>query len=77
MNNPKNYQRSLYSDELCLDVGKEKIPYLIFDYVITTHEFYSSGYSKPLTKKQTKLHNEIMKLHNKGWGYTLKFIVIC
>ena len=46
------------------------IPHLIFDYVITTHELYSSSYFKPLTKKQTKLHNEIMSLHNKGWGYT-------
>ena len=47
-----------------------EIPFLIFEYKITTHELYNSGYSKPLTKIQTKLHNEIMKLHNKGWGYT-------
>ena len=54
----------------CLDVSKNKIPHLVFEYTITTHQFYSSGYYKPLTKKQTKLHNEIMTLHNKGWGYT-------
>ena len=47
-----------------------EIPFLIFEYKITTHKLYNSGYSKPLTKKQTKLHNEIMRLHNKGWGYT-------
>jgi len=57
-------------DGLCLGVGKDKVPHLIFDYVITTHEFYSSSYFKPLTKKQTNLHSEIMRLHNKGWGYT-------
>ena len=50
--------------------SNDYVPHLIFDYVITTHEFYSSSYFKPLTKKQTKLHNEIMSLHNKGWGYT-------
>ena len=50
--------------------SNDYVPHLIFDYVITTHEFYSSSYFKPLTKKQTKLHTEIMRLHNKGWGYT-------
>ena len=70
MNNPKNYQRSLYSDELCLDVGKEKIPYLIFDYVITTHQFFPSEYSKPISKDRENLHQEIDKLHQLGWGYT-------
>ena len=57
-------------DGLSLGVSNDKVPHLLFDYVITTHEFYSSSYFKPLTKKQTKLHNEIMRLHNKGWGYT-------
>mgnify|MGYP002884257646 CR=1 FL=1 len=61
---------SLNCDGLSLGVGNNKVPYLLFDYVITTHEFYSSSYFKPLTKKQKKLHKEIMKLHNKGWGYT-------
>ena len=70
LTNPFTLHRLLNRDEPCLDVGKGKIPYLIFDYVITTHEFYSSSYFKPLTKKQTNLHNEIMNLHNKGWGYT-------
>ena len=47
-----------------------EIPFLIFEYKITTHKLYNSGYSKPLSKKRIKLHNEIMRLHNKGWGYT-------
>ena len=62
--------KSFNSDGLCLGVSKDKVPHLVFEYTITTHEFYSSSYFKPLTKKQTKLHNEIMRLHNKGWGYT-------
>ena len=64
------YRKSLNRDRLSLGVSNEKVPHLLFDYVITTHEFYSSSYFKPLTKKQTKLHTEIMRLHNKGWGYT-------
>ena len=59
-----------YCDGLCLGVSKDKVPHLVFEYTITTHEFYSSSYFKPLTKKQTKLHTEVMRLHNKGWGYT-------
>ena len=47
-----------------------EIPFLIFEYKITTHKLYNSGYSKHLSKKRIKLHNEIMRLHNKGWGYT-------
>ena len=64
------YRKSLNRDRLSLGVSNEKVPHLLFDYVITTHEFYSSSYFKPLTKKQTKLHTEIMRLHNKDWGYT-------
>ena len=70
-------RKSLFLLNLSLNCGGKSsvgsndfIPHLIFDYVITTHELYSSSYFKPLTKKQTKLHNEIMSLHNKGWGYT-------
>ena len=45
-----------------------EIPYLFFDYKITTHQFYYSVYFKPLSDKQTKLRNEVMRLHNKGWS---------
>ena len=45
-----------------------EIPYLFFDYKITTHQFYYSVYFKPLSDKQTKLRNEVMILHNKGWS---------
>ena len=61
---------SLNSDQVILDTSKDKVPHLVFEYTITTNQFYSSSYFKPLTKKQTKLHNEIMRLHNKGLGYT-------
>ena len=68
MTNPPSITHSTVTDFVSELV--REIPFLIFEYKITTHELYNSGYSKPLTKKQTKLHNEIMKLHNKGWGYT-------
>jgi len=46
------------------------VPHLIFDYVITSHQFFPSEYSKPIPKDRQKLHNEIQKLHELGWGYT-------
>ena len=62
--------KSLNCSEISSVVSENLIPHIVFEYTITTHEFYSSSYFKPLTKKHTKLHNEIMRLHNKGWGYT-------
>ena len=43
---------------------------MVFDYVITTHQFNPSPYYRQLSDDRMKLHKEIMKLHNKGWGYT-------
>ena len=45
-------------------------PFLCFDYTITTNQFHSTNYKKPLSKDRIRLHEEIMNLHNKGWGYT-------
>ena len=53
-----------------LVVSKEPIPHLVFDYVITTHQFNPSPYYKELSNDRKKLHNKVMELHNKGWGYT-------
>ena len=53
------------------NVGWDKLnPFLVFDYTITTNQFHTTNYRKPLSKNRQKLHNEIMRLHNKGWGYT-------
>ena len=45
-------------------------PFLCFDYTITTNQFHTTTYKKPLSKVRIHLHKEIMRLHNKGWGYT-------
>ena len=45
-------------------------PFLCVDYIITTHQFHSTNYRKPLSKNRIRVHKEIMKLHYKGWGYT-------
>ena len=45
-------------------------PFLCFDYTITTNQFHTTNYKKPLSKDRIRLHEEIMNLHNKGWGYT-------
>ena len=57
-------------DGVNLVVSKEPIPYLVFDYVITTHQFNPSPYYRELSNDRKKLHNKVMELHNKGWGYT-------
>jgi hypothetical protein len=67
----KHYNTDLlYCDGVRLRVNETYIPHLVFDYVITTHQFYSSPYYKPMSEDREKLHNEIRKLHNEGWGYT-------
>ena len=45
-------------------------PLLCFDYTITTNQFHTSTCRKPLSKHIICLFKEIMKLHDKGWGYT-------
>ena len=57
-------------DEVCFDVRRELVHHLVFDYVITTHQFFPSEYSKPISKDRENLHQEIDKLHQLGWGYT-------
>jgi hypothetical protein len=59
-----------YRDEVRFDVRRELVPFLVFDYVITTHQFFPSEYSKPISKDRENLHQEIDKLHQLGWGYT-------
>jgi hypothetical protein len=45
-------------------------PYLIFEHIITTHKFNPTNYRYIDVSHREKLHNEVMNLHNKGWGYT-------
>ena len=65
-----NYHSLLHSDTLIYGGCDRWKPFLCFDYIITTHEFHSTNYRNPLSKDRIRLHKEIMKLHNKGWGYT-------
>jgi len=63
----ENYHSLLNSNNL-FNVGWR--PYLTFDFVVVSHQFYSSPYYKPMSEDREKLHNEIRKLHKRGWGYT-------
>ena len=54
---------------ICGGCNKWK-PFLCFNYTITTHQFHSTNYRKPLSNDRIRLHKEIMKLHDIGWGYT-------
>ena len=70
MLNGMNLKILFDSDKRPLGVSRELIPYLVFDYVITTHQFNPSPYYRELSNDRKKLHNKVMELHNKGWGYT-------
>ena len=44
-------------------------PYLTFDFVLITHQFNPSQYSREF-KDREPIQDIVMKLYNKGWGYT-------
>ena len=60
-------------DEVRFDVRRELVPHLVFDYVITTHQFFPSEHSKPISKESknlhqkidTKIHRHLLKMHLK------------
>ena len=61
----------LFDRDILDNQGWEKWkPFLCFDYIIISHQFNPSPYNRSLSKSRIKLHNEITKLHNNGWGYT-------
>ena len=65
------YLRNLLDCDTINNRGWDKWkPFLYFDYTVTTNQFHTSTYRKPLSKDRIRLHKEIMKLHDKGWGYT-------
>lgn len=68
--NKPHTPKSFHCDTLIYGGCDRWKPFLCFDYIITTHEFHSINYRKPLSKNRIHLHKEIIKLHNKGWGYT-------
>ena len=54
-----------------LGVGGNFIPHLIFDYVITSHQFNPTSYfTKQLSDNRIKTQNKVRELHNQGLGYT-------
>ena len=54
-----------------LGVGGNFIPHLVFDYVITTHQFNPTPYfTKQLSDSRIKTQDKVRELHNEGWGYT-------
>ena len=66
INLPFTLQKSLNSNNL-FNVGWK--PYLTFDFVLITHQFNPSQYSREF-KDREPIQDIVMKLYNKGWGYT-------
>ena len=59
--------------EICDKVSQENtpsniIPYLLFDYVITSHQFNSTHYfTKEYSDDIYKTQDKVSELHSKGW----------
>ena len=45
-------------------------PYLVFQLLSKSHLLNNSYYNNPLPKDRQIIHDEVMKLHEEGWGYT-------
>ena len=44
---------------------------MVFDYVITTHQFFPSNYFiKDIPKNRQPIRKKVRELFNQGWGYT-------
>ena len=67
----KNYQRLFNSDGVLSVGSSELIPHIIFDYVITSHQFNPTPYfTKQLSDDRIKTQDKVRELHKQGLGYT-------
>jgi hypothetical protein len=62
-----NYQRKVHN---CRVEFGSSTPYLVFQFFTKTHHLNNSYYNNLLSKDRQIIHDEVMKLHNEGWGYT-------
>jgi hypothetical protein len=45
----------------------ELVPHLVYNYVITTHQFFPSEHSKPIPKERdTKIYRQLLKIDLKS-----------
>ena len=67
-----NYlQNSFNRDGVSLDTTEKFIPHLVFDYVITSHQFNPTPYfNKQLSQSRIDTQKKVEELHNQGLGYT-------
>ena len=45
------------------------LPFLVFEHIITTHQFNPTNYSRTYQDRKV-IQDKVWELHNKGWGYT-------
>ena len=56
---------------VCLGGSDNITPHIIFDYVITSHQFNPTPYfTKQLSDNRIKTQDKVRELHNQGLGYT-------
>ena len=64
---PYLHLNSFQGNRTNLDVSKDFIPFLFFDYIITTHQFSTSRYfTKPITKERRIIRQKVRELSNQG-----------
>jgi len=65
------HQNSLNRSRVILETRDKHIPHLVFDYVITSHQFNPTPYfTKQLSDSRIQTQNKVRELHNQGLGYT-------
>ena len=67
---------SLNGGRVGLGIGGNFIPHLIFDYVITSHQFNHTPYfTKQLSGNRIATQDKVRELHNQGLGYKKSIII--
>jgi hypothetical protein len=69
MTNPFTLQKSLNRDTINNRGWENYLPFLVFEHIITTHQFNPTNYSRTYQDRKV-IQDKVWELHNKGWGYT-------
>ena len=62
-------RRSFNGDTLNNRGWGNYLPFLVFEHIITTHQFNPTNYFRTYQDRKT-IRDKVWELHNLGWGYT-------
>ena len=69
LTNPLTLHRLLHRDTINNRGWGTYLPFLVFEHIITTHQFNPTNYSRTYQDRKV-IQDKVWELHNKGWGYT-------